>query len=88
MYIPYNLKFSRIKYFVVWLNSVQKQIFADKIFVVERESRKVHTYMYVYNKYQIFHGIKFSWSIYNLRKPRKFSTLKILGYTVFHVHFL
>ena len=43
------LKFSRIKYFAVWLNSAQKQIFADKIFVVERESRKVHTY--VYNKY-------------------------------------
>ena len=42
--IPYSLKFSRIKYFVVWLNSAQKQIFADKIFVVERESRKVHTY--------------------------------------------
>ena len=47
--IPYSLKFSRIKYFAVWLNSAQKQIFADKIFVVERESRKVHTY--VYNKY-------------------------------------
>ena len=47
--LPYSLKFSRIKYFVVWLNSAQKQIFADKIFVVERESRKVHTY--VYNKY-------------------------------------
>ena len=36
--IAYNLKFSRIKYFVVWLNSAQKQIF-----VVERESGKVHT---------------------------------------------
>ena len=47
--LPYSLKFSRIKYFAVWLNSAQKQIFADKIFVVERESRKVHTY--VYNKY-------------------------------------
>ena len=47
--IPYSLKFSRIKYFVVWLNSAQKQIFTDKIVVVERESRKVHTY--VYNKY-------------------------------------
>ena len=47
--IPYSLKFSRIKYFAVWLNSVQKQIFVDKIFVVERESRKVHTY--IYNKY-------------------------------------
>ena len=47
--IPYSLKFSRIKYLVVWLNSAQKQIFADKIFVVECESRKVHTY--VYNKY-------------------------------------
>ena len=33
-------------YFVVWLNSAQKQTFADKIFVVERESRKVW-----YNKY-------------------------------------
>ena len=44
--VPYSLKFSRIKYFVVWLNSAQKQIFADKIFVVERESRKVHTYVY------------------------------------------
>ena len=48
-YIPYSLKFSRIKYFVVWLNSAQKHIFADKMFVVECESRKVHTY--VYNKY-------------------------------------
>ena len=47
--IPYSLKFSRIKYFVVWLNSAQKPIFADKIFVVKRESRKVHRY--VYNKY-------------------------------------
>ena len=47
--LPYSLKFSRIKYFVVWLNSVHKQIFADKIFVVERESRKMHTY--VYHKY-------------------------------------
>ena len=42
--VPYSLKFSRIKYFVVWLNSAQKQIFADTIFVVEHESRKVHTY--------------------------------------------
>ena len=47
--IPYSLKFLRIKYFVVWLNSAQKQIFADQIFVVERESRKVHTCGY--NKY-------------------------------------
>ena len=39
--IPYSLKFSGIKYFAVWLNSAQKQNFADKIFVVERESRKV-----------------------------------------------
>ena len=44
-----SLKFSRIKYFAVWLNSAQKQFFADKIFVVERESHQVHTY--VYNKY-------------------------------------
>ena len=36
MEIPYSLKFSRIKYFAVWLNSAQKQIFTDKIFVVER----------------------------------------------------
>ena len=35
--IPYSLKFSRIKYFADWLNSAQKQIFTDKIFVVERE---------------------------------------------------
>ena len=35
--IPYSLIFSRIKYFAVWLNSAQKQIFTDKIFVVERE---------------------------------------------------
>ena len=49
MYIPYSLKFSRIKYFVVWLNSAQKKFFADKIFVDESESREVHTY--VYNKY-------------------------------------
>ena len=35
--IPYSLIFSRIKYFAVWLNSTQKQIFTDKIFVVERE---------------------------------------------------
>ena len=34
--IPYSLKLSRIKYFAVWLNSVQKQIFAEKISVVER----------------------------------------------------
>ena len=47
--IPYSLKVSRIKYFVVWLNSAHKQNFADKIFVVERESCKVHTY--VYNNY-------------------------------------
>ena len=25
--IPYSLKFSKIKYFAVWLNSAQKQIF-------------------------------------------------------------
>ena len=30
----YSLKFSRIKYFVVFPDSAQKQIFADKIFVV------------------------------------------------------
>ena len=43
--LPYSLKFSRIKYFVVWLSSAQKQIFADKIFVVERESVKcIRTY--------------------------------------------
>ena len=47
--IPYSLKFLRIKYFVVWVNSAQKQIFAEKNFVVERESSQVH--MYVYNKY-------------------------------------
>ena len=41
--IPYSLKYSRIKYFAVWL---QKQIFTDKIFVVERESS-----IYVYKKY-------------------------------------
>ena len=35
--VPYSLIFSRIKYFAVWLNSAQKQIFTDKIFVVERE---------------------------------------------------
>ena len=35
--LPYSLKSSRIKYFAVWLNSAQKQIFTDKIFVVERE---------------------------------------------------
>jgi hypothetical protein len=34
-YVPYSLKFSKIKYFAVWPNSAQKQIFADKIFVVE-----------------------------------------------------
>ena len=33
-YIPYSLKFSRIKYFVVLPNSAQKQIFTDKIFMV------------------------------------------------------
>ena len=43
--IPYSLKFSRIKYFAGWLNSAQKQIFADKIFVVKRESRQVHSYV-------------------------------------------
>ena len=32
--LPYSLKFSRIKYFVVLPNSAQKQISADKIFVV------------------------------------------------------
>ena len=37
IYIPYSLIFSRIKYFAVWLNSAQKQIFTDKIFVVKRE---------------------------------------------------
>ena len=45
--VPYNnLKYSRIKYFAVWLNSAQKQIFTDKIFVVEHESCT-----YIYNKY-------------------------------------
>ena len=33
--IPYSLKFSRIKYFAVWLNSAQKQIFTDKNFARE-----------------------------------------------------
>ena len=47
--IPYSLKYLRIKYIAVWLNSAQKQVFMDKIFMVKRESRKVHTY--VYNKY-------------------------------------
>ena len=41
MIIPYSLKFSRIKYFADWLNSAQKQIFMDKIFVVGRELCKV-----------------------------------------------
>ena len=36
VWVPYRLKFSKIKYFAVWLNSAQKQIFTDKIFVVER----------------------------------------------------
>ena len=35
--VHYSLKFSKIKYFAVWLNSAQKQIFTDKIFVIERE---------------------------------------------------
>ena len=35
--VPYSIIFSRIKYFAVWLNSAQKQIFMDKIFMVERE---------------------------------------------------
>ena len=35
--IPYSLIFLRIKYVAVWLNSAQKQIFTDKIFVVECE---------------------------------------------------
>ena len=35
--VLYGIIFSRIKYFAVWLNSAQKQIFTDKIFVVERE---------------------------------------------------
>ena len=32
--IPYSQKFSRVKYFAVLPNSTQKQIFADKIFMV------------------------------------------------------
>ena len=35
--IPYSLKFLRIEYIAVWLNSAQKQILTDKIFMVERE---------------------------------------------------
>lgn len=33
--IPFSLKFSRIKYFVVLPTSVQKQNFTDKIFMVD-----------------------------------------------------
>ena len=60
--LPYSLKFSRIKYFVVWLNSAQKQIFADKIFVVERESRKVHTYVRIVWRGQPLHERGRVWS--------------------------
>ena len=70
--IPHSLKFSRIKYFADLPNSVQKQIFADKTFVVERIS--AHR--------QKFPGIKCSRASYNPRKPRNFLTSKILGYTV------
>ena len=34
-YLPHSLKFLKGKYFAVMLNSAQKQIFADKIFVVK-----------------------------------------------------
>ena len=33
--IPCSLKYLRVKYFVVLPNSAQKQIFVDKIFVVQ-----------------------------------------------------
>ena len=35
--LPYSLNFSKIKYFSFWLNSAQKQIFTNKIFVVDVE---------------------------------------------------
>ena len=38
LYRIYSLIYSRIKDFAVWLDSAQKQIFTDKIFVVERLS--------------------------------------------------
>ena len=51
----YSLKYSRIKYFVVWLNSAQKQSFTDKIFVVECESC---TYMYIVVYTKTFTGYR------------------------------
>ena len=44
-YYTCSLKFSRIKYFAVLLNSAQKHFFVDKIFVVKHESHKLHTYI-------------------------------------------
>ena len=48
-YHAYSLKFSRNEYFVVWLHSTQKQIFADKFLVVNVQPAKTAKFINLEN---------------------------------------